>query len=156
MFLTVHSAAGLLIAEQTNNIWLAFSLGFLSHFLLDMIPHGDNTLVKEKFKFSDNEIRLLKRLTGTDVLIMGVMLLSLYLTGHLPDIWLAAWAVAGTILPDFLQGIYVLTKTKLLEKYFSIHWNLHYALKGLTVPLKTGLIIQLIFLTTFLTLLVIN
>lgn len=156
MFLTVHSTAGLLIAEQTNQIWLAFGLGFLSHFLLDMIPHGDNTLVKEKFKFSDNEVKLLKKLAGADALIMGIILLILYLTGHIPDIWLAAWAVAGTILPDFLQGIYVLTKTKLLEKYFSVHWNLHYALKGLTVPFKTGMIIQLMFLTVFLTLLIIN
>jgi hypothetical protein len=85
---------------------------------------------------------------------MTISLTSLYLTGQIQNFWVALFAVAGTIMPDFLQGIYVLTKTKLLEKYFSIHWNLHYALKGLTVPFKAGMTIQAIFLLTFLALII--
>ena len=156
MFLTVHSAAGILIAENTGSVWLAFILGFISHFLLDMIPHGDNTLVKEKFKFSPQEISLLKKLTTTDILVMSVMISTLWLSGQITDIIPALFGIAGAVAPDFIQGIYILTKTPVLKQYFSIHWNLHYIFKKFLVPLKTGLIIQLISLIVFLSLIVGN
>ena len=44
MFLTSHAAAALWITTKTTDPLLAFTLGFISHFALDIIPHGDETL----------------------------------------------------------------------------------------------------------------
>ncbi len=154
MFLTVHAAAGTIIGETSPNVLIAFVLGFISHFSLDIIPHGDTRLIKEKFKFSRDEINLLKKLTLADVLVMSVILALLYVTGHVTDILSVMFGIAGALLPDFIQGIYVLTEAPLLKKYFSLHWNIHYVLKGLTVSFETGLIIQIFFLLTFLSLIV--
>ena len=45
MFLTSHATAAVLIAEQIHSPTLAFALGWLSHYLLDAIPHGDDELL---------------------------------------------------------------------------------------------------------------
>ena len=41
MFLSNHAAVGALLAVHTDNPASAFVLGYFSHYLLDMIPHGD-------------------------------------------------------------------------------------------------------------------
>ena len=44
MYLTVHGASGLFIGSQVGNPWLAFVLGVVSHFILDMIPHESKSI----------------------------------------------------------------------------------------------------------------
>ena len=41
MFLSVHTITGALIGERIADPFWAFGLALLSHFVLDMIPHGD-------------------------------------------------------------------------------------------------------------------
>ena len=41
MFITVHAAAATALSRYATIPLLAFVLGLLSHFILDMIPHGD-------------------------------------------------------------------------------------------------------------------
>ncbi|MBI3291077.1 hypothetical protein HYZ76_02225 [Candidatus Falkowbacteria bacterium] len=152
MFLTVHSTVGVIIGQTTGNIWLAFLIGFVSHFLLDIIPHGDENLIEEKNKFKPSETSTIIKLGIADGTVMIFFLLALYLGGLITTPLAVLFAVFGTILPDFIQGIYILTKTPLLEKYFSIHYDLHRIL-GVSVSLKKGLVIQTFFLVISLILL---
>jgi len=66
------------------------------------------------------------------------------------------WGMIGGILPDLLVALYMLTKTKLLEWFFNFHrWN-HYLLIGRMkndIPLKTGIIMQIIIFAILLILL---
>ena len=41
MTLTTHAAAGIVVAYWTGDPMLGFFAAILSHFILDMIPHGD-------------------------------------------------------------------------------------------------------------------
>ena len=79
MFLTVHAATGILIGKYTGNIYLAFIAGFLSHLILDIIPHGDQLILnsepekilKDKFAFTEKDVKNLKkyplRIYSTDI-----------------------------------------------------------------------------------------
>jgi hypothetical protein len=44
MTLTTHATLGAVIGRATGNPVLAFIFGFISHFLIDMVPHGDTGL----------------------------------------------------------------------------------------------------------------
>ncbi len=142
MFLTVHTAAGVIIGETVGNPWLGFLAGLISHFILDAIPHGDNTLITNRPKFAKNTIDLLIKLLITDLCFLVLIFGALYLEGEILLTWPLIMAVAGTILPDFIQGIYFLNKTKKLEKYFAFHEKMHTVMNGLTVSFRTGMIIQ--------------
>ena len=41
MTITPHLLAGAAIATTTNDVFVAFLLGFLTHFILDALPHID-------------------------------------------------------------------------------------------------------------------
>ena len=47
MFLTVHSAVGLVIPHYVKNPFLAFFAGFILHYVFDIIPHGDTKIPKK-------------------------------------------------------------------------------------------------------------
>ena len=44
MFLTPHTLTGLAIARYTGDPLLVFVFAIIGHFVLDVIPHGDNGL----------------------------------------------------------------------------------------------------------------
>jgi len=150
MFLTVHSTVGVIIGQTTGNIWLAFLAGFISHFLLDIIPHGDTELAGENAAFAKKDVDKIKKLALIDLLTMSALLSALYLAGLITSPIPVLFAIAGAIIPDFIQGVYILTKTPLLKKYFDIHYKLHFIFNGFTINLKQGIIVQSIFLIFFL------
>jgi hypothetical protein len=154
MFLTVHAAAGVIIGKYTGNIWLAFMAGFLSHLLFDIIPHGDEALIKNKSIVSQLEISKIKNLALIDGMVMVILLAILYwhkLTFPLLPI-LAA--ITGSILPDFISGLYLLKPYPWLKKLFYYHLDIHFILKKIDVALHLGLIIQLITLIILLAIII--
>ena len=150
MFLTVHATAGAIIGQASPNLWLAFVIGFISHFLLDLIPHGDEVLIKEKSAPSEQEIAKIKKLAMADIAAMSLVLLSLSWFDLIKFSLPVLAAIAGAILPDLITGFYLLTKFRWLKKYLEFHINLHYLSKKFAVSFRTGLVIQLIFLVLFL------
>lgn len=154
MFLTVHATAGALIGQTSPNIWLAFILGLISHYALDAIPHGDETLGgKDKTKIGKYGIIFIIKIASIDSVIMSILLACLYLKGYVDISWPILAGIAGSIIPDFLNGIYLLTKSKLLEKSSLFHFDLHFLLKK-TVSLKTGMLIQLIILIALISIII--
>jgi len=131
MTLAVHAAVGMLAGRLTGNPVLAFMAGFISHFLLDMIPHGDEYLLhnyhaKHRVKTSIAYIVVDAVIT---MLMIGYMLTQ--------GIFLRSFAgfagvmgAIGGLAPDLLVGIHELVprKFKLLARYVAFHHHNHHIL----------------------------
>lgn len=145
MFLTIHAATGVIIGQTINSYSLAFIFGFIFHFLLDMVPHGDQFLIKRERK---ERIKLVASIASIDAVIMGLFLVLIFNQDlglhYLP----VAFGVAGSILPDFFNGLAELAngRIKTLQKISAFHLNLHdfHLTEKFKPNLKTGLIMQLI------------
>ncbi|MBU1164940.1 hypothetical protein KKA15_05275 [Patescibacteria group bacterium] len=151
MFLTIHAATGVIIGQTTNNVTLAFFFGLIFHFVLDMIPHGDQALMR---KDRMAKIRLIGSIATVDAVIMGIFLSFIFNRAlglhYLP----IAASVVGSILPDFFVGLAELTNNKIkwLSKFQSFHAHLHHfpLFENFEPNLKTGIVMQaiiLVFLT---------
>jgi hypothetical protein len=47
MYISAHAPVGAIIGKLVPNPWLAFILSIFSHYLLDLIPHGDKSFINE-------------------------------------------------------------------------------------------------------------
>ncbi|MBI3114931.1 MAG: hypothetical protein HYZ09_00350 [Candidatus Kerfeldbacteria bacterium] len=131
MYLTTHAAVGVLIAQQTTNPWLAFFGAFLSHYVLDFVPHGDENLGPEDF--SDETIRAWVEQKKGRIILLGIidftgialLVFGLSQTIQLPTFNLLLLGIIGSILPDFFvsvfPGVYTLTKRHWFIR--AVHWS---------------------------------
>ncbi len=101
MYLTVHATIGALIATQTHNPALAFAGGFVSHFIFDFIPHGDErvgemiTSHKAQFIFvASVDLALTVCLTALILAIAGDIS---------PQHFVLLAGIVGAVLPDFIS-----------------------------------------------------
>jgi len=150
MFLTVHSATGLLIGQYVKNPLLAFLAGFISHYVFDIIPHGDTQIPKQYH----NLIYL--ALAGIfDLAVMiSYLLIFMLFSNHLLSLS-QIFAILGCLLPDCLQFIYYLyPRQKILKKIQSFHNFYHELISNkFEFSLLEGIIFQLLL---FMILLIIN
>lgn len=152
MFITVHAAAAVLIGKNISSAPLAFILGVISHFLLDIPPHGDQKLGKKFFRHMFGEELQsrsnLKRLASYGlvdgfVLILFIIYLFRNFNFAYPDS--VSWGLIGGILPDLLVGLYTAGKVKGLKWFFNFHGKNHYLLLNRMksdLPVKWGIAIQ--------------
>ena len=128
MFLAGHVAAGALIGQQlgTNPV-LIFLLAFASHFLLDLVPHGDHHHVDGYYNGHKEAIRKLYNAIIVDAVITIIMVIILLVYTDLNKVAIA-WGMIGGVLPDLLVGIAELRKSKLLNLYNKFHFWFHDAL----------------------------
>jgi len=103
MFLTTHTVVGVLISQHTPSPLIAFSLGFLSHFLLDFIPHGDEQLLTVEDK-EQGKFRKAALASSLDVALTVAFFLFLYSTVDLHDLGQVSAGIVGSILPDVLDN----------------------------------------------------
>lgn len=142
MFLTVHASIGALIGQQISSPLWAFILGLISHFLLDLIPHGDRAILpKEKI---EEKIKLFLIIASVDFIIMISFLGFFYLRGIFTNPIVIGSAVLGSILPDFLNGIYYLLKNNQFFKTFHHFHGLIHDLIKKELSFATGLVFQII------------
>ncbi|MBI3963614.1 MAG: hypothetical protein HY341_01315 [Candidatus Kerfeldbacteria bacterium] len=102
MFNTTHVAVGVLISQHTETPLLAFVFGFLSHFLLDFIPHGDENLYGDE-KRAQGNYRQALLVSAIDISIVVALLLFLTSTVDLPRLGQITAGIIGSILPDLLD-----------------------------------------------------
>lgn len=145
MFLTVHSSTGAFVGNTAGNPLLAFIIGMISHFLLDSIPHFDPSGSED---FDSKKITLTKKgrryllVVICDILLAGVFLL--FLLSRKPVYPLGViFGVIGSVLPDFLMGLYKLTKNPILKIYNTFHQNIHFDQKKIHVNFFLGNLTQL-------------
>lgn len=157
MFITVHAAAAAVIGKKVASAPLAFLLGFILHFLLDIIPHGDENLGKKFFGLDmsrlfnkENSVKSLALYGSLDACALVVFLLFLFRNFNFANSDSVSWAMIGGILPDILVAIYQLGKIRQLKWFNDLHFKNHHLLLNRMksdIPLYFGLALQIIALT---------
>lgn len=124
MTLLIHAAAGTFLGRVFyDNPILAFIISIISHFFLDMIPHGD-AHVYARFKRKEN----IKRAVAVVLLDAGatiLFILFIFNTQVFISRLAVSLAILGGILPDILIGLTEIYKPKWLMKYHGFHFYMH-------------------------------
>ncbi len=114
MFLSTHALAGIIISQHVHNVPEAFGLGVLSHYVLDMIPHGDENLgawVKEKL------VRRLPITFLTDMGFLALFIATVRIKNEWPQPHLALAAIIGAMLPDLIWSGYDLYRMFIIKHF---------------------------------------
>lgn len=142
MVLTVHILIGAAVATRTGNPILGLLFAFLSHYLIDAIPHKEYSIqnIKEG-KWQNSSKDFLK--IFLDILI-GFFLIIIFQGNY----FLAFLGGLSAILPDILTFLhFIFPKIKplhLLSKFHEkTHWFKHSKIK---IPLFLGIFTQVLML----------
>ncbi len=127
MHLTTHAAVGILAATKTANPWWAFILSFILHFVLDLIPHGDESILDKNRPLAGQYKRILS-FSGSDFIIL-ISYTYFILTKIDTDPVIIFSAVLGSVLPDVLWILQDITHSKILKPFNQIHKLFHNPLK---------------------------
>ncbi len=142
---------GILIGQNVPTPGLAFSLGVASHFMLDLIPHGDSQLYKnykEGYQAKKSMIY-----AGVDSAVAIVILIFLLETAPYASRATIVCGVIGSIIPDFLVAIGEGIKIRPLLWFQRLHIRIHDAIASRigNIRLPTGIVMQLVILALMLT-----
>ncbi len=119
MLETPHVVVGATIATKIGNPFLAIPLAFLSHFVLDKVPHWNPHLNTEIKKYG-------KPTKNSTIIVVGDVVLSLVLGGliasHAPTQMQSLNVLFGgfaAVLPDVIEGPYFFlgVKNKLVQNW---------------------------------------
>ncbi|MFH1315617.1 MAG: hypothetical protein ABIH67_04430 [Candidatus Uhrbacteria bacterium] len=124
MTLTTHATVGMLIGYTVGQPLAGFVLGFISHLLLDVIPHGDYELGKSIRK-SKAQLKKILGFITLDAIVAIFLILILVNIKELVPLRAISWAIVGAVLPDLLVGIYDVTKNKWLKPINTLHFYFH-------------------------------
>ena len=135
MILASHIIVSGLLGATTQNYFLAATLGFFSHFIVDAIPHWDDYLSPEFDSRAKSEKSLFLKSryfykeiskVAIDILI-GISVLSLifFKTSGFDNITYAAVGIFFGVLPDPLQLLYFMTNWRFLKPNYDIQFRLH-------------------------------
>lgn len=144
MYLSVHGTAALTIVRFIPNPFVAFLASLLSHLILDFIPHGDEFLVS-----SSDSNKNLKRLLGAAIIdgsILVIFILIFFTLYPTISLSLILLSLLGGLLPDILQGVYLISKPPWLDGFIKLHSSLH-NLPGHKVRWQVGIFIQALTFT---------
>jgi hypothetical protein len=145
MLLSIHAAAGALIGQQTNNPLLAFVLAFVSHFVLDAIPHGDQDWIEDYKGNDQSRAKRIIFLVTLDGFILLTLLISQFFYKSLTPTLSIASGILGGILPDFLVGCHELSD-KLFKNFYQLHFKMHDLIKIKQPSITQGIIFQAVIL----------
>lgn len=127
MTTTTHTAIGVLIGTAVGNPILGFGLGFISHYLVDIIPHGDmhmrdsNNLVNKKNERQSHVFVIIDVALGITLLnILGTVL-----SDDVTRSTVYAASIFGSVLPDAMVGVNDLVKSKLGRLHTRFHFHFH-------------------------------
>ena len=149
MFLTVHSAAGLVVGNYVKNPFLAFFVGFILHYLFDIIPHGDTKVSK---KYHNVIYMTLAGIIDLAVVISSFLIIILFQNKLFS--WSQITAICGSVLPDALLFCYfILPQNKILSQLKKFHHYIHGLISDRwAINLLPGMILQIILYIIILTL----
>lgn len=108
MYLATHASVGVLISQSVQSPLWVFLLSFLSHFVLDIIPHGDDAgeRSRDAITWVPKKIKLTILVSAIDLMLLTGMLLLLYGTNNLPDRTRLTAGIIGSVLPDFISSAF--------------------------------------------------
>lgn len=117
MILTIHALAGAAVANQFHNKLIACILAFLSHFLLDAIPHREYSLENVKFGFKSQEFLRLAIKILID-LVLGFILIIIF-TKERSNLFQNLIGGFCALIPDGLSVLWAMVKNDNLRKFFN-------------------------------------
>lgn len=132
MTLTTHTVVGAALASAFNlNPAGALVAGFMSHFLLDCLPHWDYELDEAKVDEKNplnNDIPINRKAIkdwfriGLDLLLGPCLVLIFFMAnGQTTGIWSLGAGAFGGILPDGLQFIYMKYRHEPFKSFYRFH-----------------------------------
>jgi hypothetical protein len=142
MLVSVHATIGAVIGEKIHYSLFAFALAFLSHFILDIIPHGDKSLIKAYR--NDFKNRAMLYLIIFDIISTVVLLSLMFYLHKLSYSPSVLWGIIGGILPDVMVAIHEITHKQFQRTHKAHDW-VHEKLNW-SLPLNLSLIYQIIIL----------
>ncbi|MFA5946519.1 MAG: hypothetical protein WC813_00655 [Patescibacteria group bacterium] len=147
MTLTTHVAIGAGIGVLAGEPALGFVLGAISHFLVDMIPHGDTGLAD---RYYNNHEKLAPVAYATIDGALSIVLLMVFVAVKPDSIANTPFAAAviGSVLPDLMVGVAdVMKKNRILKSYRQFHFYFHdyFSRSYGDVKLRYALVAQAVF-----------
>ena len=145
MFLMTHAVIGASLGfVLPQNPGLAFVFGLASHFIADIIPHGDSNLYKGYV--SKIKVRRALAYIGIDAILTIFLVMSLLNGIDQPEVRQAvSLGMAGGILPDLVVAAYEITHLSALRGFHRFHFWIHNTFtrdRG-DIPLALGIVGQL-------------
>lgn len=141
MMIFPHLAVGGAIGEELQNPIAIFFIGFLSHFIFDLVPHYHPQGLESGEKLNKRVVLI----TIGEGLVSLVTLGLIYFLKPNP---LIIWGAFSAILPDIIEVLHFLPLLeKVLEPYHQFKTKVHWWVKS-----KWGILPQWIiaFIATFL------
>lgn len=129
MTITPHFLAGAALATATNNPVVAFTLGVLSHPILDAIPHLDpGTIVKINASEGEKWPAWVYFVTFLEFIILIIVFYLLF--NRRTDFNILLWGAFGGLLIDILDNHPILSIKKLpgFRELHKFHEGIHYNL----------------------------
>jgi len=160
MTLTTHSVVGGALAKAlTINPVIAFAVGVAGHYLIDSLPHWEYNLCSAKLDPNDrmNDDMVLGRnfifdlgKIGLDFLL-GLLLavLFFYDPSRPESLFVVLAGVAGGVMPDFLQFVYMKTRCEPFKTFQKLHDYFHTSLQLKTRPYLNIIIQTLVIFGAF-------
>ena len=147
MTLTTHATLGAVIGHATGNPLFAFIFGFISHFIIDMIPHGDTGLA-DNYKIKKIRRKQAFAYVMVDAVVAILFILILANTKDIISVRNFTWGIAGSVLPDLVVGLYEITKSKYLRWFNTLHFFFHdfFVKRKGEVPLYYALMAQIVLI----------
>lgn len=146
MFVSTHVTMGALVGQNSATPILAFCLGVASHFLLDIIPHGDSQLY---YNYKAG-ISVAKSVAypAIDSSIAVVLFIYLLQTAPYASRSVMVAGVIGGIFPDFLVALAEGVRIRPLLWFQRLHMRIHDAIASRigNISLRAGIFMQLILL----------
>lgn len=140
MFLTVHASVGAALGEYLGNDVAAFGAGFASHFVFDIIPHGDEP-IGDIFLRSKKHLPL-ALLFALDFAVAVVLVGGMAVLGVFTNPTAAFSGALAATMPDILYGFTEVTKKQLWPWFHKFHDRNHTLLAS-PVSVPVGAIIQI-------------
>lgn len=138
MILLVHLLLGALIGQKITSPILAIFLAFLSHYLLDIIPHTEYSIENIKNKnLKKSFFDIIKIFFDFFIGIIFIIVLS----NNQPIIYICAFFA---ILPDAFSVINIFFKIKFLNTYSNIHQEKLHFLRNKKISIFWRLFSQII------------
>lgn len=123
MFLTIHGATAILIATKTASPFLGFILSFLSHYLIDGLPHDEPELNRNDGR-KKMMIRTIK-IVGLDMIVLFFYLLFVSTKIEL-NIGQALICILASIIPDLMWGFEVMLNKPFMRWNDKLHTLFHW------------------------------
>lgn len=146
MYSTVHVAAGAALGSLTTSAPLAFSIGVLSHFLLDRIPHNDPDFPKGKARrelLVHPAVRQFLLMAAIDLVFAATLMVwVLRALPRFPRPSLIGGALGG-ILPDAFFALSFIIPHPWFKWYNRFHEHVHFNEEKTPIPLIAGIATQI-------------